>query len=310
MAKRNQALGQGLAAILRDVEEEKSSDLHSNQQTHDQEETSIASMPGYKELAIDSLAPSPFQPRKVFDDVELSELSASIQKNGVLQPLIVRSADEGRYEIIAGERRWRAAQKANMSQVPVVVKDITDEEAIIIAFVENIQREDLTALEEAEGLQKLTEEMGESQEYIAQMIGKSRSYVANVLRLNKLPEEVKTLLRRGEISAGIARSLVGHPNAVELAKLAVKNKLNVREIENLAQKMKKEEDKEDSSKKTRSSVQKVFSEGDQEKIAAEKAIENALGLKAKLTLGSKKKVLSVEFETMEQLDALLEKLTT
>jgi len=179
---------------------------------------------------------------------------------------------------------------------------------MIVAFVENLQREDLTALEEAEGLEKLSEAMG--QEQIAQMIGKSRSYVANVLRLNKLPEEIKDLLRKNEISAGIARSLVGHPNAIELARLAVKNKLNVRELENLAQKMKVAEKTEAGSSKGKVSASKVLDDDQQEKLATEKAIETALGLKAKLIVGPKTKVLSIYFETMEQLDSLLSKLTT
>jgi len=221
---------------------------------------------------------------------------------------LVRKVSEGNYEIIAGERRWRAAGKAELSEVPVIVKSITDEEAMIVAFVENLQREDLTALEEAEGLEKLSEAMG--QEQIAQMIGKSRSYVANVLRLNKLPEEIKDLLRKNEISAGIARSLVGHPNAIELARLAVKNKLNVRELENLAQKMKVAEKTEAGSSKGKVSASKVLDDDQQEKLATEKAIETALGLKAKLIVGPKTKVLSIYFETMEQLDSLLSKLTT
>ena len=300
--KKNKVLGQGLAAILRDIDDQN----QSNEFVVNNQKENINSE--YQFLSLNQLTPSPYQPRKVFDEVELSELSASIKRNGVLQPLLVRKVSEGNYEIIAGERRWRAAGKAELSEVPVIVKSITDEEAMIVAFVENLQREDLTALEEAEGLEKLSEAMG--QEQIAQMIGKSRSYVANVLRLNKLPEEIKDLLRKNEISAGIARSLVGHPNAIELARLAVKNKLNVRELENLAQKMKVAEKTEAGSSKGKVSASKVLDDDQQEKLATEKAIETALGLKAKLIVGPKTKVLSIYFETMEQLDSLLSKLTT
>ncbi len=300
--KKNKVLGQGLAAILRDIDDQN----QSNEFVVNNQKDNINSE--YQFLSLNQLTPSPYQPRKVFDEVELSELSASIKRNGVLQPLLVRKVSEGNYEIIAGERRWRAAGKAELSEVPVIVKSITDEEAMIVAFVENLQREDLTALEEAEGLEKLSEAMG--QEQIAQMIGKSRSYVANVLRLNKLPEEIKDLLRKNEISAGIARSLVGHPNAIELASLAVKNKLNVRELENLAQKMKVAEKTEAGSSKGKVSASKVLDDDQQEKLATEKAIETALGLKAKLIVGPKTKVLSIYFETMEQLDSLLSKLTT
>lgn len=298
MSKKNNVLGQGLAAILRDIDS----------QTHVVREKPAVF--GYQEIDIKQLSPSPFQPRKIFNKDELNDLAESIKKNGVLQPLIVRATSDNSYEIIAGERRWRAAEQAGISHLPALVRALSDEEAVIVALVENIQREDLSALEEAEGLQKLSEKVGESQEEIAKMIGKSRSYVANILRLNNLPEKVKGLLRDNKINAGVARSLVGHPDAIELAILAVDKQLNVRELETLAQKMKT--DKKiiaGGSAKKKPSAQSVLAEGDQEKIAAEKAIENALGLKAKLTLGSKKNVLSIYFETMEQLDALLERLT-
>jgi len=302
MTKKTRALGQGLAAILRDIDA----------QSRPEEKASPVS--GYEEIDIKQLNPSSFQPRKIFNDEELLDLSNSIKENGVLQPLIVRKVSDNNYEIIAGERRWRAATQAGLKTIPAMVRLVTDEEAVIIALVENIQREALTPLEEAEGLQKLSQTMGESQEEIAQMIGKSRSYVANSLRLNNLPEEIKSLLRNDKINAGVARSLVGHPNALELAALAVDNSLNVRDLENLAQKMKKDHAKDnaieqDASLKKKASAKSVLLESDQERVAAEKAIENALGLKAKLVLGSKKNVLSVYFDTMEQLDALLEKLT-
>jgi ParB family chromosome partitioning protein len=308
MIKKTSVLGQGLAAILRDID------------TQSHVEKKNPSVSGYEEIDIKQLNPSPFQPRKIFNDEELVDLSNSIKENGVLQPLIVRKVSDNNYEIIAGERRWRAATQAGLKTIPSIVRLVTDEEAVIIALVENIQREALTPLEEAEGLQKLSQTMGESQEEIAQMIGKSRSYVANTLRLNNLPEAIKDLLRNNKINAGVARSLVGHPNALELATLAMENNLNVRELENLAQKMKKSHsgehsgdesvgDEQDASHKKKDSAKSVFLEGDQERIAAEKAIENALGLKAKLVLGPKKNVLSVYFDTMEQLDALLEKLT-
>jgi ParB family chromosome partitioning protein len=307
MTKKTRVLGQGLAAILRDIDAQ-SHVSHTDKKS--------ASLSGYEEIDIKQLNPSPFQPRKIFNDEELRDLSNSIKENGVLQPLIVREVSDNSYEIIAGERRWRAATQAGLKTIPVIVRPVTDEEAVIIALVENIQREALTPLEEAEGLQKLSQTMGESQEEIAHMIGKSRSYVANSLRLNNLPEEIKKLLRNNKINAGIARSLVGHPHALELATLAMDSNLNVRELENLAQKMKKghagdesNEDEQGASPKKRSSAKSVLLESDQERIAAEKAIENALGLKAKLIFGPKKNVLSISFDTMEQLDALLEKLT-
>jgi ParB family chromosome partitioning protein len=301
--KKVRGLGQGLGAIFKDQESRAAISSHV---------IDYNTLDGYHLIDIEKLSPSPFQPRTIFNEEELSELSSSIKKNGVLQPLIVRKTPEDLYEIIAGERRWRAGKQAGLKTIPVIVKPLTDEEAMIIALIENIQRENLSPLEEAEGLQKLSQT--DSQEDIARLIGKSRSYVTNVLRLNKLPEEVKDLLRDNKINAGVARSLVGHPNAMELARLAMDNKLSVRDVETLAQKMKPAQEAGQKERKSvthepRSSAKAVLQASDEEKMAAERAIENTLGLKTKLTLGSKKNILSIYFDSMEQLDGLLEKLT-
>lgn len=185
-------------------------------------------------LPIDKISPSTFQPRHDFDEESLKSLSDSIRDKGILQPLLVRPLDNGRYELIAGERRWRAAQMAGLKEVPAVIKNLSDNEALEIALIENLQRENLSPIEEAEGLNRLMTEYQYTQELIGKTIGKSRSYITNVLRLLSLPEEVRQALSDNKISVGHARALVGCENAVELAKIIIKKGLSVRETEKLA----------------------------------------------------------------------------
>ena len=189
-------LGRGLSALLGD-EEEDQAQLDRLRQT--------------RSLPVERLTPGPFQPRRRFDAEELAELAESIREQGVLQPVLVRRAPDGdSYEIIAGERRWRAAQLAQLHEIPVLVREFDDRTAMEIALVENVQRRDLTALEEADGYHRLIEEYGHSQEEVARAVGKSRSHVANTLRLLNLPGEVRTLLEDGQLTAGHARTLIGH----------------------------------------------------------------------------------------------------
>ena len=208
-------LGRGLSALLGD-EEEDQAQLDRLRQT--------------RSLPVERLTPGPFQPRRRFDAEELAELAESIREQGVLQPVLVRRAPDGdSYEIIAGERRWRAAQLAQLHEIPVLVREFDDRTAMEIALVENVQRRDLTALEEADGYHRLIEEYGHSQEEVARAVGKSRSHVANTLRLLNLPGEVRTLLEDGQLTARHARTLIGHEDAVALAREVVTRKLNVRD---------------------------------------------------------------------------------
>ena len=188
-------------------------------------------------VALDALKPGRFNPRRSFPEAQLEELAASIRERGLVQPLVVRPVDGDRksYEIVAGERRWRAAQLAHLHEVPVVVRALSDQEAIEIAIIENVQREDLNAIEEAEGYQLLMGGHGYTQEDLAKVIGKSRSHLANTLRLLKLPEAVLDLVRDGALSAGHARALIGHSDAAALAARIVKEGLTVRQVEALAQ---------------------------------------------------------------------------
>jgi ParB family chromosome partitioning protein len=189
-----------------------------------------------RRVPIEFLQPSPLQPRRRFDEAELEALARSIGDRGVLQPLLVRPSGRGApgYEIVAGERRWRAAQRAGLHEVPVVVRELSDRETLELALIENLQRTDLSPLDEAHAYRRLTEEFGHTQELLAQAVGKSRSHVANTVRLLTLPAEVHELLDDGRLSAGHARALVGCAGADRLARLVVERGLNVRETEALA----------------------------------------------------------------------------
>ncbi len=185
-------------------------------------------------MPIDALGPSPIQPRTVFDDAELDELAQSIKQNGVLQPILVRQRAGGGYEIIAGERRWRAAQRAGIHELPAIVRELDDDQALELALVENLQREDLNPLEEAEAYQRLVSRFGHTQDAVAQAIGKSRSHVANMIRLLELPPYVKTLLGSGQLTMGHARALLNARDPVTLAETIVARNLNVRQAEAMA----------------------------------------------------------------------------
>ena len=218
---RKHRLGRGLAALLGENVDE-----------------ATASEEGIRELATESIVPNPFQPRREFSEDELQELSESIRENGLLQPLVVRpaggKAERPRYQLVAGERRLRAVRLLDWERVPAVVRDVDDETLLVLALVENLQREALNPLEEAEGYQVLSEEFGLTQQEIAQSVGKSRSTVANMLRLLQLPPSIRKLLQRGALSMGHARALLGLDDGVragELARKAAANGWSVREVE-------------------------------------------------------------------------------
>ncbi|MCK0168449.1 ParB/RepB/Spo0J family partition protein [Jannaschia sp. S6380] len=192
--------------------------------------------PAERVLPVESVYPNPDQPRRSFGEEDLSDLAASIAQKGILQPLIVRPDPkrEDAYQIVAGERRWRAAQRAGLHEVPVLVRDLDDTEVLEIAIIENIQRADLNAIEEAYGFRQLMERFGHTQEKLAGVLGKSRSHIANVMRLLKLPDPVQNLLRDGQLTAGHARALIGCEDAEALARQVVNRGLSVRETERLA----------------------------------------------------------------------------
>lgn len=259
-----------------------------------------------RKLNVGQLRPGRLQPRRRFNEEDLSALVASIREKGVLQPLLVRrlAGEAEQFEIIAGERRWRAAQIAQVHEVPVVVRDLSDAEALEIALIENIQRESLTPLEEAEGYQRLMNEFSHTQEDLSRAVGKSRSHVANMLRLLNLPEGVKTLLDDGALSMGHARALLNAPDAELIAREVVDRGLSVRETEKLAASAKPRP-----ARAPKSSTGKIKTAvKDADTLALERDLSMLLGLKVAISLKGEKGEVAIQFETLEQLDDVLHRL--
>jgi len=244
------------------------------------------------------LRPNKFQPRKTFVAEELQDLANSIREKGVLQPILVRpvAGEANAYEIVAGERRWRASQMAKLHDVPVVVREMSDGESLELAIIENVQREDLNAIEEAAAYHELMDRFSYTQDRVAQEVGKSRPHIANTLRLLKLPESVKAMVRDGRLTAGHARTLIGAPDAEARAKAIVDSALNVREAEQRSS--------------TKSGRSAGGSAKDPDTRALEASVSNMLGLKVQIVdKGKKGGELRVEYRTLEQLDDVIRRLS-
>jgi ParB family chromosome partitioning protein len=284
MADERSRLGRGLAALIGDMGDESQS---------------AQAEPGRKprRAPIENIRTNPRNPRKHFTEAELEELSASIRERGIIQPIVVREVGKtgDKFEIIAGERRWRAAQRAGLHEVPVVVIDATDAQSLELAIIENVQRADLNAIEEAAGYQALMDTFNHGQDDVAQIVGKSRSHVANTLRLLKLPETVKSYIAAGKLSAGHARMLVGQPDADKLANEIVSRGLNVRQVEQIAR------DKAGKTKPAKAS-----------KTADTKAIErrltDVLGLIVTLDHGANGGALHIKYRDLDQLGEVVRRL--
>jgi ParB family chromosome partitioning protein len=260
-------------------------------------------------LPIAFLKPGRFQPRRHFDEAALEELAGSIRHHGLLQPILVRpiagAADS--YEIIAGERRWRAAQRAALHDVPVIVQTLTDTQALEIALVENLQRQDLSALEEAEGYKRLMDEFGHSHGELGELVGKSRSHVANMLRLLALPAGVKDMIQSGALSAGHARALLTAPDPETLAKTASDRGLSVRETERLANAAKVAPKATPTATKPTPSGKSKAKHADL--LALERDLAERLGLRVTIDGQGAAGVLSIAYQSIDQLDEILEKLS-
>ena len=253
---------------------------------------------GARTIPIAFLRPNRFQPRKTFATEELNDLANSVREKGVLQPILVRpiAGEANAFEIVAGERRWRAAQLAKLHDVPVVVRELSDAESLEFAIIENVQRADLNAIEEAAAYHELMDRFGYKQERLAQEVGKSRSHVANTIRLLKLPESVKAMIRDGRLTAGHARTLIGAPDPEACAKAIVEAGMNVREAEARA-------------KPKRASGERSRGK-DADTKALESSLENILGLAVDIThRGSKGGELKIAYKTLEQLDDLVARLS-
>jgi ParB family chromosome partitioning protein len=282
-------LGRGLAALIGDVGDE----------------TSVADSGRRPRRApIENLRPNPRNPRRLFTDAELDELANSIRERGIIQPIVVRSLQGDTFEIIAGERRWRAAQRAGLHDVPVAVMEANDAQALEFAIIENVQRADLNPIEEASGYLALMDDFNRTQDEVAQIVGKSRPHVANTIRLLKLSEPVKQLVRAGKISAGHARLLLGQPNAEQIAQEIIDKGLSVRQVE--------AEMRKDGAAQAR----EVTGEGkgsttaikDADTRALEKRLSDALGLEVSVDHRGEGGTLRIKYRNLDQLDAVLKKL--
>jgi ParB family chromosome partitioning protein len=261
----------------------------------------VTPSPPGRTLPVTYLQPGQFQPRRHFDEAALDELAQSIKTHGLLQPILVRPLGPDSYEIIAGERRWRAAQKASIHEVPVIIQNLTDTQSLEIALVENLQRQDLTALEEAEGYQRLIEEFSHSHGALGELVGKSRSHVANMLRLLALPDAVKGMMQSGQLSAGHARALLTAPEPEALALMVVARGLSVRETERLAGQAKA------------APQAKAKTPGGNTKhadlISLERDMTERLGLKVTIAAQGAAGALTIAYKSLDQLDDILEKLS-
>ncbi|MEC7761110.1 MAG: ParB/RepB/Spo0J family partition protein [Pseudomonadota bacterium] len=287
--KPNRGLGRGLSALMADVQPEaESADVG-------------ASAPRKPDMLIpiENVEANPDQPRRTFSPQGLDDLANSIREKGIIQPLIVRPhpSRTGAYEIVAGERRWRAAQVAQLHEIPAIVRSYDDTEALEVAIIENIQRADLNAIEEAAGYRDLMDKFGHTQEKLAEALGKSRSHIANMMRLLNLPPEVLEFVKDGSLSAGAARAILTADNPIELAKRAVKEGLSVREIERLAKA------KPETKKETKSS-QRVPKDADT--VALEKSLSASSGMKVVIDHkdGEDQGSVTIRYATLDQFDDL------
>lgn len=286
---KKRGLGKGLDALFQSYDSYESDDLG----TEDSLNESVL------EISIYDIDPNPDQPRRNFDQESIQDLSKSIKEHGVVQPIIVKPSQNNRYTIVAGERRWRAARAAGLDKIPVIIRDFNDKEMLEIALIENLQREDLNPIEEAEGINSLIESYGLTQEQVAQRLGKSRPSIANSLRLLKLPKHVKNLLEEGKISTGHARALLAlnsHTKMIELADLIVDKSLSVRETENIVKKIKEEKQKKNKSKTL---------EKPSFILEIENRMEEYFGTRVTIQQGKKKGVIEIEYYSNDDLERII-----
>jgi len=290
LRKPRPGLGRGLSALLGDAEREEPVRPGSEHS------------PGVRMLPVSSLAPHPEQPRRHFDEDALEELAKSIAARGLIQPIVVRPHGK-EYQIVAGERRWRAAQRARLHEVPVIVRDLDEAETLEIAIIENIQREELNAIEEAEAYAKLIGQFGHTQEVLAKIVHKSRSHIANLLRLLDLPPSVRQRVVEGALTMGHARALIGAPDPEKLARIVVERDLSVRETEKLAREAKPRA----AGKANGNGSGDLGANAD---IAAlERQLGDVLGLNVKISYGDKGGAMTLAYSTLDQLDMICQRLT-
>jgi ParB family chromosome partitioning protein len=298
---KDRGLGRGLDALFGDEE-----DVYPDYEIDDNLESDIIR----KTVGIEKLYPCPTQPRQYFDEAALKELAASIKEHGLIQPIFVRPDrdNKGHYEIVAGERRWRASQRAQLHEVPVVIRDLDDEAMFQIALVENLQRKDLSAIEEARGYKRLFEEFDKSHEDIGKVLGRSRSHVANMIRLLELPNAVQTMVDVGDITMGHARALIGCDDAFDLALHVIENSLSVRETEKFVAENQGRHIKNRGTSKGRTGTA-GFNKKDADTLALEKEVSDTLGMNVTIDMkDTHNGKMAINFKTLDQLDDVLQRL--
>ena len=288
--KRATGLGRGLSALIGDAPTLRSS------------EPSAAGSVRMIEIA--RIRPNPAQPRQLFDETALAELAASIAERGVLQPIIVRPIDEG-FELVAGERRWRAAQRAQLHDIPALIREFDEESRAEVALIENVQRENLNAIEEAEAYRRLISGYGHSQEMVGKLVGKSRSHVTNLLRLLELPDPVRLMLLRGDISMGHARAIATAPDPEQLANEIVEGDLSVRQAEHLAKKVRPGPGHDIGRASERNRMRPV----DADLEALERQLSDLLGIRVKVSHGRSGGSVALHYSTLDQLDLICQRLS-
>lgn len=296
-APKNRGLGRGLEELFSAVEIN-ASEVSNKEEKNMENTTDNSNTNSIMYLDINEIKPNANQPRKRFDDEKIDELATSIETYGVIQPIVLRKSEVG-YEIVAGERRWRAARKANLKKVPCILKELTEEENMVISIIENMQREDLNPIEEAEALQQMIERFGLSQEQVSKSVGKSRPYITNALRLLKLPFEVRAYVLEGKLTNGHARAIAGIEDEtmqVAVADKAVEQGLSVREVENLAKTIGEPKTKKQSEKRVKSS----------DVLKVEEELKEVLGTKVCLKHSGNKGKIEIEYYTREDLERLIE----
>jgi len=297
------ALGRGLGALLGETRREEPLVMPTAQPAGSI--GTAASAAGLALIAVADIAPLPGQPRRHFNEAALDELAASIAARGVIQPVIVTALGDGRYRLVAGERRWRAAQKAQLHEIPALIRDLSEREVMALALIENLQREDLNPIEEARAYHRLSEEEGMTQAEIAKLVDKSRSHVANLQRLLVLPESVMIMVEDGRLSMGHARALIGAEDATALAEAAVAKQLSVREVEKLLRRRNATPALPRRARNERDS-------GDAADIAAVQShLEEFLGLSVRINADADPRsgMVTIRYRTLDQLDLICQRLT-
>ncbi|MXO65659.1 ParB/RepB/Spo0J family partition protein [Altericroceibacterium endophyticum] len=304
-------LGRGLGALLGEARQEEP--LNTGAASGGDNSATASGKPapmptsGVANLSVAIIEPHPDQPRRRFDEEALEELAASIASRGVIQPVIVRPLAGGRYQIVAGERRWRAAQKARLHEIPALIRELEEREVMALALIENIQREDLSPVEEGQAYQRLADQEHMTQAEIAQLVEKSRSHVANMQRLLSLPDDILDHVDRGKLSMGHARALIGNDNASSIAKQAIDKNLSVRDVEKLVRREQK--GREQGARRVAREPRDTA--GNADILAVQQHLEEYLGLSVKITPDSEPNsgAVTIRYRTLDQLDLVCQRLS-